>query len=205
MPFGGGGASKEAELARQEEEARQARIREGTDKINTTFGQFNDDFFDGIRTSFIDFARPQLDDQYNDAREDLTFALARSGTLDSSMRGEQSADLQKKYDLNLQDITDQARSYETEARTDVEKARGDLVTMLQATGDATGAANAALSRAAILAKPPSYSPIGQLFQDAASAFSTQAALEKSWALGLGPKPKYTTGLYGTPSDSVKTT
>lgn len=203
MPMGGGSASKEAERARADEEARQARIRQGTADINTTFGQFDDNFFAGIRNSFIDYARPQLDEQYNDAREGLTYALARSGTLDSSMRGEQTADLTKRRDLGLQDITDQGRSYEAEARGNVERARGDLVSMLQATGDAQGAANSALSRAAILATPPSYTPLGQLFQDGTSMLSQQAALEKSYALGMGPKPRYNTGLFGAPRGSVK--
>lgn len=204
--MGGGGknaASKAAKTARADEVARQERIRSGTTSINDTFGQFDDNFYNGLRQSFVDFARPQLDEQYGKARDQLTFALARSGTLDSSMRGERAAELQKANDLNLQDITGQARQYENDTRTNVEKARADLIAMLQATGDDQGAANAALSRAQILTSPPSYSPLGQLFQDGTSMLSQQAALEKSYALGLGAKPRFNTGLFGAGNNSVR--
>lgn len=271
----GGGknaASREATQARKAEEARQKRIRQGTNAINATFGGgtvgtgalgedavfdpnakyyladgtewkpsgqgglpgtllgrnakkefeealknglfsgieqrtgFNDDFFSGLSQSFIDYARPQLDDQFGKAREQLTFALARNGTLDSSMRGEQNADLQRDYDTNLQDITDKGRQYATDARTNVERARADLIGMLQATGDAAGATNAALSRASILSQPPAYSPLGQLFTDVTSGLATQAAFERAEALGGYPRgsvARYNTGLFSPRPGAVK--
>jgi hypothetical protein len=168
-----------------------------------TTGGFNDQFFDGVRKSFVDFARPQLDDQFRKASEQGTFALARSGTLDSSMRGEQNAEMQKQYDINLQDVTDKARGYETEARNNVERARSDLISMLQVTGDATGAANSAASRAATLATPPAYSPLGQLFQDSTSILGQQMAQERAFALGLAPRPRSSVGSFGPNSGSVK--
>ncbi len=286
--MGKNAASQEASRARAEEEARQARIREGTASINRTFdggrvgtgavtagttfdptktyyradgsvwtppkgmmpstaqpkpssgwggslfglplsilfdqkpaetwdsalagglytgveqkGGFNDQFFDGVRKSFVDYARPQLDDQFRKASEQGTFALARSGTLDSSMRGEQNAELQKQYDINLQDLTDKARGYETEARNNVERARSDLISMLQVTGDATGAANSAASRAATLATPPAYSPLGQLFQDSTSILGQQMAQERAFALGLAPRSRSSVGTFGPASGSVK--
>lgn len=167
---------------------------------------FNDDFFSGLSQSFIDYARPQLDDQFGKAREQLTFSLARNGTLDSSMRGEQNADLQRDYDTNLQDITDKGRQYATDARTNVERARADLIGMLQATGDAAGATNAALSRASILSQPPAYSPLGQLFTDVTSGLATQAAFERAEALGGYPRgsvARYNTGLFSPRSGAVK--
>ena len=205
----GGGknaASREAKRAREAEEARQARVREGTAAINDTFGQFDDNYFSGIEKSFIDYARPQIDNQFNDAREQLTFALARNGTLDSSMRGENTADLQRDYDLQLQDATDQARGFASEARNNVERARAELITNLQVTGDATGAANAARNRASALATPPSYSPLGQLFTDFTSGLSQQAALERAEAYSGGAvRPRYNTGLFGTAPSATKVT
>lgn len=206
--MGGGGknaAKREADRARADEEARQGRIRAGTSSINDTFGQFDDNFFGGIRDSYTDFARPQIDDQFKKASEQGTYNLARSGTLDSSMRGEQNADIQKQYDIGLQDIADKARGYETEARNNVERGRGDLISMLQVTGDATGAANSALARASTLATPPAYSPLGQLFQDSTAMLGQQMAAERAFALGLGPKPRNSTGLFGAGNGSVKVT
>lgn len=168
-------------------------------------GGFNDKFFGDIRDSFVNFARPQVDDQFRKAGEQSTFGLARAGLLDSSVRGDQNAELQKQYDINLQDITDKARGYETEARTNVERTRGDLISMLQATGDATGAANSALARASTLATPPSYSPLGQLFQDSTAMIGQQLAQERAFALGLAPRPRDSVRAPGASGSSVKVT
>ena len=166
-------------------------------------GGFDDNFYKGIRDSYVNFARPQVDDQFRKAGEQSTFGLARSGLLDSSVRGEQNAELQKQYDINLQDITDKARGYETETRNNVERTRGDLISMLQATGDATGAANSALARASTLAAPPSYSPLGQLFQDSTAMIGQQLAQERAFALGLAPRPRDSVRTPGATGGSVK--
>lgn len=200
------GAEATAAAQRAEEQARQERIRKGTESINTTFdGQFNDGFFDGLSKSYVDFARPQLDEQAGKARNQLTFALARNGTLDSSMRSTQSADLQRSVDKEIQNITDKGREYATEARTGVEQARADLIANLTMTGDNVGAANAALARAKTLATPPAYSPLGQLFTDYTAGLAQQAAFERAAALGYGTPSRGGAGLFGTNRNAVKVT
>lgn len=195
-------ARDEANRARAEEEARQGRIREGTAAIDSTFGQFNDDFYSGIAKSFMDFSRPQLDEQFGEASEQTTFDLARRGMLDSSNRVERFGKLDRRYNLELDSLTDQGQQFATEARSNVERNRADLVGMLNATGDNQAASQGALARAAIVSRPPAYSPIGQLFQDFTSGLSQQAALERSAALGSPVKPRFNTGLFGTPKNAV---
>ena len=52
-------ASREAKRARQEEEARQARVAEGTANVNNVFdSQFDDSYFSGIGDAYLDFANP---------------------------------------------------------------------------------------------------------------------------------------------------
>lgn len=197
--MGSSKASKEAKRARKAEEARQARIREGTQRIDDIFGSFNDDFYGGRRQSYLDYSTPQLEDQYADAQKQLTYALARSGTLDSSIRAERAAELQKAYDLNQQQIADQALSYETEARNAVEGARSNLVSTLNATGDAEGAANAALARSQALSQPVAFSPLTNLFADFTSTLGRQAAFERANHYSGGQTgARYDTGLF-TPS------
>ncbi|CAK7259095.1 MULTISPECIES: hypothetical protein [unclassified Shinella] len=164
-------------------------------------GGFTDDYFKGIRQKYIDYANPQLEDQYGDAQKELTFALARGGLLDSSVRGEKAGELQQLYDLNKQQVADQALAYEGEARNAVEDARSNLIATLNATGDAQGAANSAIARASALSKPAAYSPLAQLFTDFTAGLGTQAALERANYYGGGEKPRYTTGLF-TPKNST---
>lgn len=194
--MGGKGGGNEAQRAREEEQARQKKIREGTERVNTIFdSQFNDDFFSGRKEAFLDYSTPQLENQYGDAQKELTFALARGGNLNSSARGQKLGELQRLYDTNKQAIADQALGHASQARNAVEDARGGLIATLNATGDAQGAANSALTRATVLSQPVPYSPLGQLFVDFTSGLGIQAALEKSFAAG-GPKPRYNTGLFG---------
>lgn len=88
----------DAERARQDEEARKARIQTGTANIDTAFGNFNDGFYDGFRDNYMSLYQPELDQQFGNAKDDLTFAFARSGTLKSSMAGKKLADLLQAYD-----------------------------------------------------------------------------------------------------------
>ena len=199
MKGGGGG---EAKAARQEEAARQARIRQGTRKINRTFRQFDEGFFDKAADSYVDFATPQLNDQYKDAGEELAYDMARRGLDDSSVNAEKNADLSKLFELNRQDIVDKGREYGTKLKGDVQDAKSDLITTLTATGDKAGATSAALARADALSDPPAYSPLTQLFADFTSTLGTQAGLERAYASGSSVKPRYNLGLYGGGS-SVK--
>jgi hypothetical protein len=201
---GKNGASDQAAAARKDEMQRQNRIRVGTRRINDTFGQFDDGFYDDISSSYRDFAQPDLDRQFGDATEKLTFSLARNGMLNSSTRAEQSADLQGDYDKAKVDLESKAKEYATGARNSVEDARTDLISTLQLTGDAVGASNAAVNRATALATPPTYSPIAQLFTDFTNGLAQQAALERAEAYSGGAvRPRFNTGLFGTNSGAVK--
>lgn len=160
----------------------------------TTSTGFDDNFYNARKQAYMDYADPQLEDQYGNANKQLTFALARSGLLDSSARGEKLGDLQKLYDTQKQAVADKALSYETGARNSVEDARANLIQTLNATGDAEGAAKAALSRSSALSQPDAYSPLGQLFTDFTNGLGIQAAQERSYAAG-GAKPLYNTGLF----------
>lgn len=192
----GGKAQKaEAERARAEEEARQQRVRQGTSDIKSIFSQFDDTFYRGIRDGYTNYALPQLTEQRDKAAKDLTFSLARAGQLDGSVRGQKAGELQKLFDLNEQQVRDQALAQENQARNNVENARADLVGTLNATGDNQQAVNSALSRATVLTQPQAYSPLGQMFTDFTAQLGNQAARERAYAAG-GPKPLFNTGWFG---------
>ena len=198
------GVGDEAAQARADEQARQEKIRTGTAKVNNIFdSQFTDGFFDNRRKAYLDYANPQLDSQYKDTTKDLVYALDRGGLLDSSVRADKTAELQKQYDLKKQEVADKAVSSANTAKSQVEDARSGLITTLNSTGDAEGAANSAITRASALSKPDAYSPLSQLFTDFTSTLSTQAAIEKANALSGGATGgRYSTGLFGPSGSSV---
>lgn len=202
--FGGGGSGEYAKDARREEKERQAAIREGTKRVNSIFDdQFTPGFFNDQRDKYVDYANPQLENQYGDAQKELTFALARGGNLDSSARAQQAADLKQLYRLNKQKISDDANSFANTMRGNVEDTRSALITTLNATADAQGAANQAINRAAVLSEPAAYNPLTDLFAQFTNTLGTQAALEKANYYSNGQVPvRYNTGLF-SPSKSVQ--
>lgn len=166
-------------------------------------GGFNDDFFNGRKQAYLDYATPQLEDQYGKAKKELTFSLARSGLLDSSVRAQKTGELQQSYDLNMQGIADEALSQETQARNAAEDARSNLISTLNATGDAEGAANSALTRASALSRPATFSPLTQLFSDFTSTLGTQAALERAnYYSGGQTGLRHNLGLYPQKANTV---
>lgn len=204
MGISGGGGDGGAAAARAEEEKRQRQIREGTSRINDIFdNNFTDDYFGGRQQSYMDYATPQLNDQYQDALKQLTYSLDRNGTLDSSIRAEQMGKLQKLYDTNRQSVADKALGYGSQARSSVEDARANLISTLNATGDVQGAVNSAMTRSKALSAPDTYSPLGQLFTTFTSGLGQQAAAEKAAALtsGIGGGSS-SAGLFGTSKNSV---
>ena len=195
--MGGGKGGGAAAQARADEQARQEKVRQGTERIGSIFdGQFNDQFYTDRQKAYQDYAQPQLQDQFQKAQQELTYSLARGGNLNSSTRGDQTAKLQQQYDLMNQKVADDALAQANQSRSQVEGARSDLVSMLNATGDAEGAANSATSRASMLTQPQQYSPLTGLFSDFTSGLGTQAALERASAMSGQQFGRYNTGLFG---------
>ena len=192
-----------AQDARNDEQARQAKIRTGTDKINSTYGQFEDKFYDGRNQAFLDYATPQLSQQYDDAQKKLTYSLDRAGTLDSSIRAQKEGELKRLYDQNRQQVADQGLSYQTTAKNNVEASRADLVKTLNATGDAEGAANSALTRAQVLTQPDQYSPLGQLFTTFLSGLGQDYRGEQAYTASNGAYGSTGTGLFGANKNAVQ--
>ena len=161
-----------AEIARQQEAARAARIAEGSASIDKQFGQFDDSFFDSIRQSALDFFNPQVKDQFTNTREGLIKNLARQGNLNASTGARQLGDLQKAFGEQQGVIGNRALGFATDARADVERNRSDLMASLSATADPFAAANSAAARASTLSAPKQFSPLGDLFTKFAGTAAT---------------------------------
>lgn len=193
----GGGGDNTAKMAYKDEKERQARIKAGTAKINTTFdGQFTPDYFANLRKNYLDYALPQLQKQYGEAGNELQFAMARAGISDSSVTAQKRGKLDELNALRAREVAEQGQGFATQAQNSVEDARSNLISVLSATGDADQAARSAISRASAISQPQQYSPLTSLFADFTQGLGTQAALERAAAYGSPIKPKYNTGLFG---------
>ncbi len=152
-----------AQIAREQEEQRRARITEGTASIDSAFAGFDDSFFGGIEQSALDFFNPQIDRQFDRTRETLIKNLARQGNLNASTGARQLADLDTAGQEQRVTFADKARGFATSSRADVENNRAEIIRQLQASADPSAAAATSAAQAEILSAPPSFSPIGDLF------------------------------------------
>jgi len=169
---GGGASDRYANEQRAAEQQRQSRIRQGVGAIDKQFAGFDDNFFNNRSKAYLDFAAPQIDQQYRNSNRGLVYALARQGIGQSSEGNRRFGDLLEEQQLAQQGMVDKSLQVATDARKSIEDTRSGLVADLYATADPAAAAKNATARAAYLSTPQGFSPIGQLFASALDGLNT---------------------------------
>jgi hypothetical protein len=178
----------EAEAARERaaEQSRQNNILQGQQEISSVFGQFNDDFYNARAKSFTDYALPQLNTQYQDAMRKLTASLARSGNLNSSLRGETMAKAQREYDTQKLSLADRGMQYANESRSAIERARSELMGTNASLADPGSIRTLAQQRAQAASSQGGFSPLGLMLTDLADTVGTPGKTSASKpAQGVG--------------------
>jgi len=137
-----------------------------------TGGQFGPEFFEGVRQANMDYLLPDVNRQFEDAREQLTYALARGGRLRSTTAGERSADLSREREDVLSQVDSRAQEAVNQSRAAIEDERAALVAMLQSTADPEATANAARARSEYLSDPQPLQRIGPVFQNATAGLAS---------------------------------
>lgn len=157
---------------------RERRIREGMNRINSVMSQFDDSFYGQLRQAQLDSMLPNIRDQYSDARDQLTYTLARGGQLNSSVAAQRQAKLAKERELMLSRADSIAEQAVKQQRQDIEREREGLVMQLQATADPTNVSNQANLRAEALRIGQPQADIGIMFQNATAGLA--AALRPTY-------------------------
>lgn len=194
MCGGGGRDNSAAEAARQQterENQRRANILAGTQAIDSALAPFNDQYFQGRQQAYLDYATPQLDQQYQDAYKQLIYALSRSGlsqSTEAANRIRKINDERAQYERN---IANSAANYANTARSNLENTRSNLLAQLSATEDPTSAATAAANQANLLNAPPTFDALGNF------VFNTASNLENLSNLTTGGR-----GFYGGPTSNI---
>jgi hypothetical protein len=129
-------------------------------------GGFNPEFYNKAYQAQLDYAKPQVEDQFVEAQRQLNFALRRQGIDASSQAGEKQAQLQAERAKALQNEEIKAQGVKTSLQDQVENERDALVAMLNQTGNAQNVVNSARTRAGALSSAPHYEAVGPLFQNA---------------------------------------
>jgi hypothetical protein len=188
---------REAERAREEETERKHKIKKGMAKIDTAFAGFDDNFYNTREAAYKGFYTPQLTDQFTKARENLTFALSRAGTLNSTVAGQKSADLTKDYDVNVGLINSKAAADRAATQGKINEEKSALVSQLNATAQANQVGDQATARTQQLAsEAPDYNPLGDIFFGAAQGVGglVQSAQNAQYSTAAGLTGPRTTGV-----------
>jgi len=177
-------AQAEAERLRQAEERRQQNITAGQGEISSLFGQFNDDFYNKRSQSYLDYAMPTLDRQYQDQVKSLTANLARTGNLNSSLRGDLMGQLQRQYDTGKLSLSDTASNYANEAKANVAKSKASLMESNASLADPGLIRNMAEAQASGIQVNPQFQSLSQMISDLSSGVQT-SGVRKATASGGG--------------------
>ena len=172
-------AQAEAERVRQAEARRQQNITAGQGEIASLFGQFNDDFYNKRSQSYLDFAMPTLDRQYQDQVRSLTANLARTGNLNSSLRGDLMGQLQRQYDTGKLSLSDTASNYANEAKANVAKTKASLMESNASLADPGTVRSMAEAQASGLQINPQFQSLSQMIADLSSGVQTSGARKAS--------------------------
>lgn len=197
MCFGGGGAADDiAQAQRADETARQNRITQGMGTIAQIFGGFNDGFYKKRADDYTAYAMPEVERQAGQQKKDLTYALARTGNLDSSAAIDKAAELGQEVNNQRIGVSNEAQNQANNLRGQVENTRGNVVAELNATGDAQAASASAMRASQNLNQPAGFSPLGNLFLNFAqtvAGIGSRAGNGYSGFTGGGGSPLFATG------------
>ena len=185
MCFDSSGGDSASGDSRQLEEERRARINEGMASIDNTFAPFNSDYYTDFENKYRNLGIPDVASQFRDAMQKSRFSLARAGNLDSSAAGQTYKDLAQRNNQALLKVSDDARTASAQQRGAIEGARSSLTSQLSATENPSAVAQAAVNQAAVLSKPPTYSPITDIFANVTGALASNEAARRWGNPGLG--------------------
>ena len=132
---------------------------------------YQPDFFQKAYDAQLAYALPQVDKQYQDAQQELEFALARQGLSSSTQGVGLRNELATKRDLAIQGEQDKANTVRQQQMQAVEDERSSLTQLLQQTGDVQSTMNAASARKNIIDAAPAIQEVGPLFQNATGALA----------------------------------
>lgn len=157
-------AKAEVAAARQREDDRQARLAAGAKNIDNIFSGIPDTYYDGVADNIKTLGTSDLTSQFNKARENLQYQLARSGLLGSSVANQGQTDIVTARDEGAAKIGTQAAQAAQKLRQQTQQEKQAATSQLYATENPDLAANTALTgRTLIMQEKPSYSPIGDVF------------------------------------------
>jgi hypothetical protein len=158
---------KQAAKAEADAAARRASMEEGLGKINSIYGQFDDNYYSGIENKYLDYAKPQIEKSQQDSSYNLRSSLANAGKMASSTAARQYGDLASTYDGMYRDAQNKASDYAGQQRQMVNSARQSAIGQMYASESQDAGLQAANASVPALNAGPAFEPVSALLNQAA--------------------------------------
>ncbi len=133
----------------------------GTDQ---TYTGFTPDFFNNAAQSYVNYALPQLAQQYKQASDTTTYGLANRGLLNSSVANQQRSDLDLTMGRQKLNIYDTGQQQSQALQKQVQDSKQQALNNLYQVGNPTQAIQSAIGQASQIQSPSIIQPISNAFQ-----------------------------------------
>lgn len=171
-----------------DEAARQGRITQGQGAIDSAFSNFNDDYYNKYASEYLSYYTPQLDEQYGQAKTNLSYDLASKGLTQSSIGAKMFGDLQKRYDDTKLQVASQGADAVRSLKSNIESNKNDLYSLNTSSADPSAISNRALASASALTATPTYQPLGDVFGTALGTAATALKANQNSLTPAGSSP-----------------
>lgn len=135
-----------------------------------TFEGFQPEFFAKRAQDYVNYALPQVADQYQQNRRALLYGLANRGLSESSVSTKSRSDLERTAGRARQNVADTGLAQADQLRRDIEAARQQSIQQLYQTADPAQASQAAISTAAGFRTPSTFAPVANMFSNLANQY-----------------------------------
>lgn len=168
--MGCGGNSSGADQLRAQQQQQQQWTNQAVGNINQAFSGFTPQFYQGIGNQYMNWALPQLTNQYQQTGQQLGAKLANQGISKSS--GAQNAwnQLQNTNSLNQQQIASQAQQQSNQLRQQVGQEQANLIGQAQTATNPQAIGQQATEAALSFGAPSAFQPLGNMFGNFANLY-----------------------------------
>jgi len=151
------------ERAKADEAERQAKVDAGLANIEDVFSQYDQDFYDQTSDAYMDYAQPQLEDQYAEGLKQLQYALARGGRFNSSTEVNRKAGAAEDLAFQQQELASKALQAAKGQQQAVADAKEKMIRLNEVNANPDLAASLSNSQAGLLNQPPKFDPLINVF------------------------------------------
>ncbi len=165
-----------------------------------TFEGFQPSFYDKRAQDYINFALPQVGQQYRENRDAQLYGLANRGLLGSSQATRAGEQLERTAGAARQTVADTGLDQANQLRRDVEAARQQSIGQLYQTADPAQGFQSAFKAAAGFQRPGVFAPITDMFSNLARQYYLNQTFNNYRQGGVGyPNNNYSlAGALGGP-------